>query len=163
MAVGRWRVLAGAAVLVAAAVGVVTAAPVAATTVDDVDTELEYRQALSDLSSDPNGPHTINITADIAITGTDDPEYSGTQALTIRGVPTGGGSITSIIGTHSRRILNVTSTAALRIEALGVLQGRASTNGGAINTLGAVTVNGVAFFGNSAPAGSGGLSTPAGR
>ncbi len=65
----------------------VVVTPAAATTVS-VGSEQEFRQALDDLRTDSDGPHTITFTQSFTITDPDDdgtPEYRGGQDLTIDG------------------------------------------------------------------------------
>ena len=59
-------------------------APVAETTLA-VGDEASYRAALTALSADATGPHTIDLTADITVDDGTDPTYTGTQPLTIDG------------------------------------------------------------------------------
>jgi hypothetical protein len=84
-------------------------------TVASVADETELRDALTALSVDGAGPHTIEITADFTITSAVDPFYDGTQDLTIAG---GGHTVTS--GVADTRFLTHFSNAALTIEDLTV-------------------------------------------
>ena len=148
------RHLAIASVVVSGAVaGLVSSAlPAAAMTVS-VATETEYRNALTTLSGDNTGPHVIEVTADLSITGGTDPVYAGTQPLTING------NGHTISGGGTRRILEYSSGADLAINDLTVTQGAASTGlGGAITTVTAdITVTNSTFSGNTASSGAAGL------
>ncbi len=74
----------GALALLASLVVVIAPGHAAATTVS-VATEAEYRAALTSLGSDPSGPHTIILTADITFAQSGDGVYAGTEELTIDG------------------------------------------------------------------------------
>jgi predicted outer membrane repeat protein len=96
----------------------------------DVATEAEYRQALTDLSADSSGPHTITILTSFTISTAGDPTYSGDQDLTIDG---GGNTVTS--GVVDTRFLDHNSTADLTIEDLTVTGfDNFDSSGGAIVT-----------------------------
>ncbi|PKQ25025.1 MAG: hypothetical protein CVT64_12100, partial [Actinobacteria bacterium HGW-Actinobacteria-4] len=62
-------------------------APPANATTAIVATEAAYRDAIADFSADASGPHTITLTADIELTGTDTPRYTGSHDLTIMSDP----------------------------------------------------------------------------
>lgn len=65
--------------------GLIAVTPALATGMD-VGTEAEYKAAMTALSNDSNGPHVVNLTADITLTTvSNDPTYSGSQDLTIIG------------------------------------------------------------------------------
>ena len=90
----RWPAYVVTGALVAATVGVAGVTPAHAST-RTAGTEAAYRSALSALSADQTGPHTLTLTADITLTSGGDPTYTGTQPLTLDGdghtIDAGGG------------------------------------------------------------------------
>ena len=129
---------------------VLTDGPVAATTLS-VSNETEYRTALTTLSSDASGPHTVNITADITLSGGTDPTYTGTQPLTITG------NSHTIDAAATSRVLNHDSTADLAIQDLTVTGGFVLVGaGGGVRADSAVTVTNSMISNNFAFNGEGG-------
>jgi hypothetical protein len=119
------------------------------TTIDVTD-EASYRAALTTLSADPSGPHTINVLADITLTGGTDPIYNNasSQPLTING------NGHTIDATHSSKILDADNGADLTINDLTAMNGSddpsGDNDGGAIEGEGDVIVNGCTFHHNHA-------------
>jgi predicted outer membrane repeat protein len=136
--------------LAASGLAVLTARPAGATTVS-VANETEYRNALTTLSSDASGPHTIDVTADITLSAGTDPIYTGSQPLTI----TGNGHTLGAGGTS--RVLLQNTTAALIVDDLIVTGGNSSGNGGAIEAGGSVTITNSTVSANTAASGGGGV------
>jgi predicted outer membrane repeat protein len=127
-----------------AAVGVSSAGA----TTTSVGTETAYRTALTTLSGDGSGPHTIEITADFSITGGTDPTYTGAQPLTING------NGHTLDGTNTRRIVFVNVATPLTVNGLTLINGTSGTShGGGIASLGPVTVTGSTFTHNNTNAG----------
>jgi len=121
-------------------------------TVRDVTDEASYRDAILDLSADPSGPHTINVLADITLTGNTDPEYTGDQDLTVNGnghTIDGGGTV---------KILDSDGPANLTINDLTVVNGTDTndSDGGGIEGEATVTVNRSTFRDNHADQDEGG-------
>ena len=77
-----FAVAAAVALLAASAAAFVPAAPAGATTAT-VANETQYRNALTTLSGDTSGPHTITLSADIVLSAGTYPTYTGTQDLTL--------------------------------------------------------------------------------
>ncbi len=91
MDVRRIAALVGMVALTAVAlVAGVGSAPASATAIS-VANETQFRDALSTLSSDNSGPHTITLTSSFSITQDGTPEYLGRESLTING---GGHTVT---------------------------------------------------------------------
>jgi len=140
-------------------ISVLWAGPTQAETVS-VASEAEYRAALTTLSADATGPHTVEITADFTITGGTDPSYTGDQNLTI----VGNGH--TISGGDARRILFVSDSVVLEIRDLTLRDGFTTEDGGA---LGSATGPGgsarfvfvdTAFVDNHADGDGGAVSSP---
>lgn len=93
--------------------------------------EAGFRTALAALSGDASGPHTITVTADIALDDGTDPTYGGTQPLTVEG----GGHTIDAGGTS--RVLSMTSATTLTLRDLTVANGHAAggegITGGGVN------------------------------
>lgn len=138
------------------AVVVLVAAPASATSVN-VATETEYRTALTSLSADTSGPHTINLTGDITLTGGTDPTYSGSTPLTIAGA----GHI--IDATTTSRVLKSDGIAGLTLDHVTIRHGAAAAgNGGGVLSGGPVTLTAAVVTDNTAAAGlGGGVYSPA--
>lgn len=151
---------------------VASPAPAAAATIS-VGTETAYRNALTDLSGNPSGPHTITLTADITLTVTgSDPAYLGTQPLTIDGdghtIDAAGRSRALVVGTSVPAVtireitirngvggfggaVGVDGSAAVTVNDATLLDNRANPyDGGAVATSGTVTVANSTFSGNTA-------------
>ena len=107
-------------------------------------TQAEYLDALTTLSSDPSGPHTIALTADIDLDVVISPTYSGTPALKIDGQ----GHTIDRGGTG--RILHVSSAAALTITDVTLQKGAFHVGAAITSGAGAVMVIDSTLTGNTA-------------
>src|SRR5262245_30055894 len=113
--------------VVAACVGVlVVAAAPASASLWYVANEAEYRSALSVASGDNTGPHTIELTADITLSGGTDPQYTGPRPLTIDG------NDHVLSGGVARRILFHNTSASLTVHDIQMSNGKAPGGGAAI-------------------------------
>jgi predicted outer membrane repeat protein len=139
---GLTRFLGGGITAVVASLGAF-ALPAAATTVD-VATEAEYRQALQDLSADANGPHTVNVTADIVVAGAADPLYSGDEDLTING------NGHTISGGGNSSILDTVGAGDITFTDITLVDGSTALDGGAVTANGDVTIQNSTLHDNSA-------------
>ena len=125
----------------------VAAGPETAVSVDD---ETEYRNAVTTLSADNTGPHTITLTQDIVLTGTTDPTYTGTQPLTIDGA----GFL--LDGGGDSRVLVYASapTTPVTLQDItvqnGHVEGTGTQRGGAVFTTSSIVVRNATFTGNTA-------------
>ena len=101
-----------------------------------VNGEGQYRAALTVLSGDTTGPHTITLGADITITGATDPTYTGSQPLTIDGAGR------TLSGGDTRRVLvgNSASDPRLTLDDVIVRDGFTTGSGGAVDWEGPVDV-----------------------
>jgi hypothetical protein len=151
MKTSRTRVaVAGVTTLAAASLSIIlVAGPASATTVAVAD-EVGYRSALTALSSDPTGPHVIEVSADIVLASSDDPLYTGTQPLTING------NGFALDGSGNSSILRVDPptpvSVALALNNLTVTNGSAPTSGAAVSAPGPVTVVDSTFTNNDSGA-----------
>jgi hypothetical protein len=130
----------------------------AAETAVTVGTEQQYRDAITTLSGDNSGPHTITLTADITLAAATDPTYTGTQPLTIDGA---GFFLDG--GLNSRVLLyDSAPTTPLTLENITVQNGRAegtgTQRGGAVFTTSSIVVRDATFTGNRAVSTDGGTS-----
>ena len=123
---------------------VLAGGPAAATTIS-VSNETEYRTALTTLSSDASGPHTVNVTADITLSVGTDPTYTGTEPLTLAG------NGHTIDAAATSRVLFHDSAAGLAVQDLTVTGGSVLVGaGGGILADSAVTVTNSTFSQNFA-------------
>jgi hypothetical protein len=153
--------LGGAIAAVVVVLGAYT--PPAGATSVDVATEAEYRQAIRDLSLDPNGPHTINVTDDIVLAEDTDTVYIGDQDLTISG------NGTTISGAGNSRVFasagesqNPGVTLTITFTDVTLTGGWGGLGGGAVIVDGAVTIENSTLHDNESVAGIGG-AVAAGR
>ncbi len=139
-----------AAVVLLAALALAPVRPADATTAS-VANETQYRNALTTLSADGSGPHTITLTADIVLSGGTDPTYTGTQPLTLDG----DGHAIDANGTS--RILASTSLGSVTVRDLEVRDGAttSSLGGGGVYSSFGLSVYDSEFTGNQAPMGGG--------
>jgi predicted outer membrane repeat protein len=128
-------------------------------TVLAVGDEAEYRAALTALSADVTGSHTIDLTADITIDDGTDPTYTGTQPLTIDGH----GFTLDAQGANRLLVMSSAAHAPLTIAALTMANGMGVDDGGAVQVFDAspVTVTDSTFDGNVAQGSGGALAVPA--
>ncbi len=136
--------------LAASAAAFVNAAPAGATNAT-VGTEAQYRTALTNLSGDASGPHTITLNADIVLSGGSDPTYTGTQALTIDG------DGHSIDANGSSRVLFADTDNGVTVRDIEIRDG-ATTNslgGGGVYAKSFLTIENSEFSGNRSPLGGG--------
>ena len=115
----------------------------ALTTVSASD-EASYRQALTDLSADGSGPHTLEITADFSLDDGTDPLYNGAEDLTING------NGHTIDAQETSRILSFETPASLTVNDLTGRNGLTPNDGGAMTVGGPATINRSTFIGNVA-------------
>ncbi len=134
-------------------------APAAETTLA-VGDEASYRAALTALSADVTGPHTIDLTADITVDDGTDPTYTGTQPLTIDGHD----FTLDAAGTSRLLVMDSATDAALTLTAVRLVNGSGAGDGGAVQAVSAspVTIVGSELVANRA-AGSGGALAAAAR
>ena len=122
--------------------------PPAETSPPAVTNETEYRDAITDLSADSSGPHVITLGGPITLVSAVDPEYSGTEDLTIDG----NGFV--LDGAENSRILKMNTSVALTIEDItmtrGVATGTGTRQGGAVFTTGPLTIRDAVFTANEA-------------
>jgi hypothetical protein len=130
--------------LFVALAGTVLVADPASATVFTVSDSAEYVAALTAASGDTSGAHTIVLDANVTVAAT--PVYAGTQALTIDG------DGFTLSGGDTRRVLQVNgaSPPAVTIQDIVVRDGFSATSGGAVTTLGPVTVTDAQFLDNRA-------------
>lgn len=121
-------------------------------TTTGVSNETQLRSALTALSSDTSGDHTINITANFSVSDTaGDPTYSGSKNLTING---NGHTVTGT-GGDIVRLIAFNSSALLAIKNLTANNFTGFETGGVISTThGDVLLEDSAFSGNTATAGT---------
>jgi hypothetical protein len=119
-----------------------------------VGDETEYRNALTALSLDAAGPHTITLTADITLSVGTDPLYDGSQALTLDGA----GFTIDAAGTS--QILNFDSNALLTVRNITMRNGVTGGSGGAVEAEGDLVVEGSVFEDNEADSEGGAIDTP---
>jgi hypothetical protein len=121
---------------IAVVAGVLSLAGPAAATSSVVADETQYRAALTSLSADNSGAHTITLSADVTITGGTDPTYTGAQALTIDGdghTLSGGGTRRVLVGA-------VGTSPKLTLTDVVIRDAFATSGGGAVRWKGPVDV-----------------------
>jgi hypothetical protein len=124
-------------------------APAAHATNLSVSTEAEYRDAITALSADSSGPHTITLGANLTLTGASTAIYTGTQDLTIVSDP---GATDPIVVTHDALSplgfleFAPTSDATLTLDRI-VVEGFAG--GPAVTASGSVVLDTAVFLNNS--------------
>lgn len=132
-----------------------TPVPETALTVGD---EAAYRAALTALSADAAGPHTITLSADITVDDGTDPTYTGTEDLTVEGA----GFTLDAAGTSRLLVIDSPADATLILRDVTMRNGVAAGDGGAVLVGNASTlfVHDSRFEANTASGSGGAVHVP---
>jgi predicted outer membrane repeat protein len=91
-----------------------------------VSTEAEYRAALTALSADASGPHTISLAADVLVDDGGDPTYTGTEDLTVDGH----GFVLDGAWTSRLLVVDSPTDAAVAVHDVTLTRGSTAATGG---------------------------------
>ncbi len=119
----------------------------------DVDTETEYRNAIIAMNASGT-PNTLNITGSFVMDDGGNPDYTGSQPLTING------NGNTVDMDDSGAFLNLFTSAAVVINDLTLTNGRENGDGGALDIVDDdidVTLNNVTFITNFADSDGGAI------